>query len=83
MRTISIQDLKENLSTIISEVAAGATVVITKHHKPIVVMESADEPHVHTGKNFGKGSLRPVLNKSLGNLALEYLEDDRRGGGDR
>lgn len=78
METVSIDELKRNLSSFIDRAAAGTRFVITKHRRPVAALSSADMEHVHVGKQFGRGALRPLLQGPTQGKYLEALEDDRR-----
>lgn len=77
MKTVSIQDLKQRLSALIDEAAAGETIVITKHKQPVATLGAAGPNHVHTGKYFGKHSLTRLLRSATKGRYLEVLADDR------
>jgi len=80
MKQVTIQELKGHLSALISEAAAGARILITKHKKAVAYLAPAEDEHVHRGRRFGKGSLKPLLKKGTGGRYLQVLADDRRGG---
>ena len=77
MKTISIQDLKRDLSALVAEAAAGATIVITKHRRPIAVLGAAVSQHLHTGAQFGKRGIKRLLRNATGGRYLETLTEDR------
>lgn len=79
MKKVSLQDLKRNLSAIVSEAARGTTVVITKHQRPVAFLSAADLHHLHLGRDFGKASLKPHLKRATRGRYLEVLAEDRRG----
>ena len=78
MKTVSIDELKRNLSAFIDEAAAGARILITKPRRPVASLSAADMEHVHIGARFGRGALKPVLRAPTQGKYLEVLEDDRR-----
>jgi len=80
MKQISIQDLKESLSAVIKEAAAGKTIVITRHNHPIASLGPAYPQQVHRGKDFGRGGLIPALKQRTKIPYLQTLLEDR---GDR
>jgi prevent-host-death family protein len=80
MNQISIQDLKAKLSSAISEAESGNTIVITRHNQPVAKLVPAQAEHVHRGRRFGKGGLKPALKRGMRIPYLEILIEDR---GDR
>jgi prevent-host-death family protein len=80
MNQISIQDLKAKLSAAISEAESGNTIVITRHNEPVAKLVPAQAEHVHRGKHFGKGGIKPALKRGKKIPYLEVLLEDR---GDR
>jgi prevent-host-death family protein len=78
MKTVSIDELKRNLSSLVEQAAAGARILITKHRRPVASLSSADMEHVHTGARFGRGTLKPLLKAPTHGKYLETLQDDRR-----
>src|SRR5437867_7137089 len=78
MKTVSIDELKRNLSSLVDQAAAGARILITKHRRPIATLSAADMEHVHVGPRFGRGTLKPLLRAPTQGKYLEVLEDDRR-----
>lgn len=78
MKTVSIQDLKQHLSAVIEEAAAGETFVITKHQKPVATLGAAAPLQVTTGKHFGKRSLTRLLRNATKGRYLDVLLEDRR-----
>ena len=77
MTQISIQDLKARLSAAIAEAESGNTIVITRHNEPVAKLVPAQAEHVHRGKQFGKGGLKPVLKAGKRIPYLETLLEDR------
>lgn len=80
MRRISIQDLKAKLSAAISEAESGHTIVITRHNDPVAKLVPPHPPHVHRGKDVGKGGIRPAIKRGTKVPYLAVLLEDR---GDR
>ena len=80
MNQISIQDLKSKLSAAVSEAESGNTIVITRHNEPVAKLVPAQAEHVHRGKHFGKGGIKPALKSRKRIPYLEALLEDR---GDR
>ena len=77
MKTVSIQDLKAQLSAIVAEAEAGDTVVITRHNAPVAQLGPTRAELVHRGKNVGKGPLRAALKRGTKVPFLEALLEDR------
>ena len=78
MKTVSIDELKRNLSSFVDQAAAGARILITKHRRPVASLSGADMEHVHIGARFGRGALKPLLRAPTQGMYLEVLENDRR-----
>ena len=78
MKTVSIDQLKRNLSAFIAEAAGGEHIVITRHRRPIASLTRADLEHVHVGSHAGRGALRPLLKSATKGAYLDVLADDRR-----
>lgn len=78
MKTVSIDELKRNLSSFVDQAAAGARILITKHRRPVASLSAADMEHVHIGARFGRGALKPLLQGPTRGKYLEVLEADRR-----
>jgi len=80
MKRISIQDLKARLSTAIAEAESGNTIVITRHNEPVAKLIPARSQFLHTGKNVGKGTIKPAIRRGTKIPYLDILLEDR---GDR
>lgn len=78
MKTVSIYELKRNLSSFVDQAAAGARILITRHRRPVASLSAADMEHVHIGARFGRGTLKPLLRAPTQGKYLEVLEHDRR-----
>lgn len=78
MKTVSIDELKRNLSALVSEAEAGARILITKHRRPVATLSAAGLEHVHIGARFGRGGLKPLLRAPTHGKYLEVLAEDRR-----
>lgn len=83
MKTVSIDELKRNLASIIDEAAAGEHVVITRHRRPVASLIKAGFDHAHVGARTKRAGLRPLLKGATKGAYLEVLADDRRSGGSR
>jgi prevent-host-death family protein len=78
MKTVSIDELKRNLSALIDQAATGPPILITKNRRPIATLSAADMEHVHIGPRFGRGTIKPLLRAPTQGKYLEVLDDDRR-----
>ncbi|MGH7392815.1 MAG: type II toxin-antitoxin system Phd/YefM family antitoxin [Candidatus Rokuibacteriota bacterium] len=78
MRTVSIDELKRNLSAMVAAAAEGEHIVITRHRRPVASLTRSDLEHVHVGPRAGRGALRPFLKAATKGAYLEVLADDRR-----
>ncbi len=78
MKTVSIDQLKRNLSSLVDEAAAGERVVITRHQRPVASLTRVDLEHVHVGVRAGRAALRPLLKAPTRGAYLQVLADDRR-----
>ena len=78
MKTVSIDELKRNLSSFIDQASAGARILITKHRRPVAALSAADMEHVHIGARFGQGTLKSLLRAPTQGKYLEVLAYDRR-----
>jgi len=78
MKTVSIDELKRSLSSLVDQAAAGARILITKHRRPVASLSAADMEHVHIGTRFGRGALKPLLKAPTQGRYLEVLDSDRR-----
>jgi len=83
MKQVSIQDLKRNLSAVLSGAAEGEPVLVTRHRRPLVEIAAAGLAHLIVGPRHGRGGLRPHLAKGSNGRYLGVLAEDRRGGPDR
>jgi prevent-host-death family protein len=78
MKRVSIQDLKPQLSSVLTEVESGATVEITRHGKPVARLAPVDSPHVHRGSQVGTYVWPPAIPTGVGKKRiLEVLLEDR------
>jgi prevent-host-death family protein len=77
MKYAPINELKQDLASIIAEAEAGSDVVITRHNKPVARLTHLDDEHLHRGANFGKAKLKPVVKGKTAGRYLQLLEEDR------
>ena len=81
MKYVPINELKQDLASIIAEAEAGDDVVITRHNKPVARLIRAEDEHIRRGANFGKAKLKSAIRGKTSGRYLQLLEEDR--GADR
>jgi prevent-host-death family protein len=79
MKSVSIQELKRNLSGYLELAASGESILITRHRRAVAKLSGAEDANVRVGKRVGKGSLKPLFRNATGGAALEALLEDRYG----
>ena len=79
MKKVSMYQLKQGLASVIAEARAGQEILITRHNRPAARLISADSEYLHTGSQFGKGMLRPIVRGKTRGRYLQVLEEDRQG----
>ena len=79
MKTVPIHELKQQLSQVIAAAESGETMLVTRH-KRVVAQIVPPEAHLHTGSQFGHGSIQPLLKGPTRGRYLDVIADDRRGG---
>ena len=77
MKSVSINDLKRNLSGYLERAAQGEPIVVTKHRRPWAKLSAVEANHVWVGGRVGKVTLRSVLDAPLPQSAWRLIEDDR------
>ncbi|MEO6597330.1 MAG: type II toxin-antitoxin system prevent-host-death family antitoxin [Planctomycetota bacterium] len=77
MKSVSINDLKRNLSGYLDEAVRGDPIVVTRHRRPWAKLSAADVSHVREGSRIGQVELEPVLANPLPEAARHLLADDR------
>jgi len=77
MKSVSINDLKRNLSGYLEEAVRGEPIVITRHRRPWAKVSAAEPTHVWVGSHVGQIELGQVLATPLPESARRLLEDDR------
>jgi len=77
MKYVPINELKQNLASIVAEAEAGYDVIVTKHNKPIARLTRPDTQHLHRGSQFGKGKLNSVVKGKTAGRYLQMLAEDR------
>ncbi len=83
MPTISVQDLKAQLSAAIAQAEAGDTLIITRHNEPVAHLGPARPVHVHRGARVGSGRLRPAIKGGIKGPKGRYLAVLMEDRGDR
>jgi prevent-host-death family protein len=78
MKTVSIDELKRNLSAFVNRAAAGERIVITRHRRAVAALAPAGSEHVHIGSRFGRARLKPALKGPTRGAYLDVLIEDRR-----
>lgn len=78
MKTVSIDELKRNLSALIDQAAAGERIVITRHRRPVAALAPAAGEHVRIGARFGRARLKPASKGPTRGAYLDVLFEDRR-----
>ena len=79
MKTVSIEDLKRQLSGLLAAAAGGEHIVVTRHKRPVATISAADGEHVRVGSAYGRASLRPALEAGSRGKYLGVLAEDRAG----
>ena len=77
MKSVSIQDLKAKLSTMVAAAESGDTILITRHNAPVAQLSPARTEPVHRGKNVGGGRLEAALKRGTDGRYLKVLLEDR------
>jgi prevent-host-death family protein len=82
MKSVSIRELKANLSSAVAAVEAGESIVVTRHGQAVARLVPARSQFVHVGSRVGRGRLTPAVPPGTvpEGRALEILLEDR---GDR
>lgn len=77
MKEVPLNDLKKELSFWAKQAASGQSLRVTKHHRPYVCLVPDRLPGLRQGSLWGKGELKPALQKSLQGKSLQALMEDR------
>jgi prevent-host-death family protein len=81
MKTVSIDELKRNLSAFIVQAAGGERILITRHRRPVAALVPADREHLHIGSRVGRARLKRLLEGPTKGAYLDVLIEDRRPDG--
>ena len=76
MKTVSLYELKRDLSSVVSE-ATKEKVVVTRHNNPVVELGPVGEAHLNRGSRYEMPDLRPALKGPTRGLYLKLLAQDR------
>lgn len=76
MKKVTIQDLKAQLSSVIAEAEAGASILVTRHGTPVARLGPA-AGHTHRGADADKVRLRPAIRRNTQGRYLAVLDEDR------
>lgn len=78
MKEVSIQTLKAQLSSVVADAEAGATILITRHREPVAMLGPPRSAHLHRGHRVGRGGLKPAVSgRATKGRYLEVLLQDR------
>ena len=79
MRTVSVAEAKAHPSDLVSKVAAGETVTITKHGKPIAQLAAFDEPRETVDLDELRALTKtiPRQSETAGDFVRAMRDDDR------
>lgn len=76
MKSVSIQELKQNLSVLLDEAAAGNPIQVTRHNRPLVILSPARKAGIRVGSRVGESITRgPYKNATNGEYLKILLED--------
>ncbi len=81
MKTVSMNELKQDLSSLVAEAEAGMDILVTRHNKPVARLTRSTAEHLVRGDGFGSADLKPAIRAKTAGRYLEILKDDRRSGG--
>ncbi|MBI2336935.1 MAG: hypothetical protein HYU97_09285 [Deltaproteobacteria bacterium] len=78
MNTVTLKDLKEDLSSWAEKAAKGEIIHVTKYNRPYIVLAPSNPKGLHVGSRVGKGRFVTVVKRrGVGKLALKALQEDR------
>ena len=77
MSSVTLKDLKEDLSSWAQRAAKGETIHVTKYNRPYIVLGPSNPKGLHVGSRVGKGHFVAVVKGGLRGLALKALQEDR------
>ncbi len=83
MRSVSVHELKRDLSRLLRDVEAGARILVTRHGRPVAALDPAPEPGLHVGRSSPAGNLHAAIEvdeerqaKVLGLLLADRSSED-------
>jgi prevent-host-death family protein len=78
MASITVQDLKQALASVLERVGRGEWVTVLRHGKPVARLGPPGEAGLHVGDRFGTGySLSPAGKRLTRGAWLDVLAEDR------
>ncbi|MFC1707458.1 type II toxin-antitoxin system Phd/YefM family antitoxin [Planctomycetota bacterium] len=77
MKTVTMYELKRNLSSLVGDAAAGQSVLITRHGRPVASLTGVCTEHLHLGTRIDNVKLEPLFRQATRGRYLEILEADR------
>ena len=78
MKTVSLDELKRNLSSLVAAAAGGERILITRHRRPVASLSRADLEDVHVGSSGRTGEPQAAPSRGNAGAYLEVLIEDRR-----
>jgi prevent-host-death family protein len=77
---VSLGDLRRDLSAWIEEVRKGRALLVTRRGRPVARITGPLGEHVHIGREFGRGGIKPLFDRPpAGRSILDLLFEDRCG----
>ena len=78
MKTISIHELKRNLSSLLAEVEGGRSFQVTRYRRPVAEISPVTAVGgLRVGSDFGRWRPRSVTKRATDGYYLKVLEEDR------
>ena len=78
MKTVSVDELKRHLSSVLRSLQGNEAILVTRHSKTVARLSAAGPVHVHRGSLYGQGKLKPVLKEGTNGRYLDILVEDRQ-----
>jgi prevent-host-death family protein len=80
MASVTIQELKQAMASVLKRVGLGEWITVLKHGKPVARLGPPTEPGLHVGTRFDTGArIGPFGRRMTRGAYLAVLADDRRG----